>query len=181
MAANQIRDAFFKMLPVVPVAIAFNDLVGSVAVVHGRSMQPTLNPLLEDESSLWAISDRVVLDKMSVRLKKVKKGDIVVLKSPTNPHERCVKRLVGSEGEWIRAKDDRPVFVPAGYCWVEGDSQKFSTDSNDYGPVPLALLEAKVVAVMWPPSRVSQLDGPIAPPAKKVPNAPSVSPEPETE
>jgi inner membrane protease subunit 2 len=159
MATKQLWAAGLAILPVVPVAIAFNDLVGSVAVVRGRSMQPTLNPTLDDKTPFWDPADRIVLDKLSVKLHKVKKGDIVVLKSPTDPSERVVKRMVGSEGEWVRAKkDDRPVFIPAGYCWVEGDNQDFSTDSNSYGPVPLALLESRVIAVLWPPSRASLLE-----------------------
>ena len=40
-----IRGAFFA----VPVAVAFNDVVGSPAQVAGRSMQPTLNLGLDSE------------------------------------------------------------------------------------------------------------------------------------
>ena len=142
-----------KTLPLLPVVIAFNDLVASIAVVGGRSMQPTLNPLLKDDNKWWSVSDRILLDKLSVRFQsispfKLQKGDVVVLKSPSNPRERVVKRLVGCEGDWVKSKDGRPVFVPAGHCWVEGDNEDFSTDSNSYGPIALALLDARAVAVM---------------------------------
>lgn len=40
LAGDLLRGSFF----VVPVAVAFNDVVGSASTVSGRSMQPTLNP-----------------------------------------------------------------------------------------------------------------------------------------
>lgn len=40
LVGDLLRGAFF----VVPVAVAFNDVVGSASTVSGRSMQPTLNP-----------------------------------------------------------------------------------------------------------------------------------------
>lgn len=40
--------------------------------------------------------------------------------------------------------------VPDGYMWLEGDNQHNSTDSRNYGPVPLALLRGRVTARVWP-------------------------------
>ena len=34
--------------------------------------------------------------------------------------------------------------------WLEGDNQHNSTDSRNYGPVPMALLRGRVAARMWP-------------------------------
>ena len=40
--------------------------------------------------------------------------------------------------------------VPDGYMWLEGDNQHNSTDSRNYGPVPMALLRGRVAARVWP-------------------------------
>jgi len=42
-----------------------------------------------------------------------------------------------------------------GHCWVEGDNTAVSEDSSSkYGPIPAALIEARILSVVWPPSEV---------------------------
>lgn len=36
--------------------------------------------------------------------------------------------------------------VPQGHCYIIGDNLKWSRDSRDYGPLPLALIRGKVIA-----------------------------------
>ncbi|CAD7955795.1 unnamed protein product [Amoebophrya sp. A25] len=43
--------------------------------------------------------------------------------------------------------------VPVGHVWVQGDNKAQSNDSRHYGPVPLGLIDARVVMKLWPPSR----------------------------
>ncbi|CAM9271936.1 unnamed protein product [Chrysoparadoxa australica] len=119
-------------------------------------MQPVLNPHLESDTS--EDGDIVWLNRMS--FSSFEKGDIVVFTNPFDPEERCVKRLIAVDGEWVRPRGntDRALeLVPRGHCWVEGDNSDDSEDSSSYGPIPLALLEAKASAVVWPPSRVGVL------------------------
>ncbi|KDO17413.1 signal peptidase I [Saprolegnia parasitica CBS 223.65] len=128
----------------IPVGITFNSLVMSVGRVEGRSMQPTMNA--ED-------GDReiVLLDKFSVQVAhRLVRGDVVVLKSPSEPCEYLTKRLIALEGDWVEGRSGRRVVVPAGKCWVEGDNAELSDDSNSFGCVPMALIEARVAAVVWP-------------------------------
>ena len=40
--------------------------------------------------------------------------------------------------------------VPEGHCWVVGDNVPVSRDSRTYGPVPLALVQGKVICKVWP-------------------------------
>lgn len=42
------------------------------------------------------------------------------------------------------------VRVGKGQCWVEGDEKFHSRDSNTFGPIPLGLLDARVVWIVWP-------------------------------
>ncbi|KAF1327147.1 Casp-like protein, partial [Globisporangium splendens] len=132
----------------VPVGVAVNSLVVGVASVKGRSMQPTLNGGMREN----AVRDRVLLDKFSVQMRhQFTRGDVVVLASPSVPGELLIKRLVALEGDLITDRSGRRVLIPAGKCWIEGDNPACSDDSNDaFGPVPLALINARVLAVVWP-------------------------------
>ncbi|ETV99695.1 signal peptidase I [Aphanomyces invadans] len=144
-----------------PVGVAFNSLVLSWGRVEGKSMQPTLNR--EDAAS----GDVVLLDKFSVQiLHRLVRGDVVVLKSPTNPGENLTKRLIALEGDWVEGRYGRRVVVPPGKCWVEGDNEDVSEDSNEFGTVPMALIESRVVAIVWPPKHFSIV--PNALPANRV-------------
>ena len=62
---------------------------------------------------------------------------MVILHSPTHLGDVLVKRVVGVEGEVVETKghQSRHVVVPRGHCWVEGDNQKSSRDSNLFGAV----------------------------------------------
>ncbi|OQS06275.1 mitochondrial inner membrane protease subunit [Thraustotheca clavata] len=140
MAARTARVA----LTYIPIGLAFNALVLSFGRVEGRSMQPTLNPSDTDR-------ELVLLDKFSVQVAhRVARGDVIVLKSPSDPSELLTKRLIAIEGDWVEGRSGRRVVVPAGKCWIEGDNGELSDDSNSFGCVPMALIEARVAAVVWP-------------------------------
>lgn len=53
------------------------------------------------------------------------------------------------EGDWanIKAESFR---VPEGHCWVQGDNLEWSNDSRIFGPLPLALVDSKVLSIMMP-------------------------------
>lgn len=76
----------------VPIGITFLDSVGYVARVDGISMQPVLNP---DKN----VTDYVFLNRWAVRSHKLDRGDIISLKSPKDPEQRIIKRVVALEGD----------------------------------------------------------------------------------
>ncbi|CAM9187199.1 unnamed protein product [Phaeothamnion confervicola] len=156
VAGNVLRGAFVA----VPMAVTFRDLVGTVLPVTGRSMQPTLNPNAQGED---ATQDYVWEASLAV-WDKVDRGDVVSFRSPFNPDEKLVKRLIAMDGDWVRPGGGAGggigaplLHVPRGHCWVEGDNPVLSDDSNSYGPIPMALLEGRVTHVLWPPHRVGPL------------------------
>ena len=103
--------------------------------------------------------------------REVRRGDIVTAASPTNPWDTVCKRVIGVAGDIIEVDPRRGegmlysadpegklkttptsltgrgwVKIPKGRVWLAGDNTSNSTDSRDYGPVPLALIRGKVIA-----------------------------------
>ncbi|KAH7477033.1 hypothetical protein PRIC1_001047 [Phytophthora ramorum] len=139
-----------------PVGVTVNALGVSLASVKGRSMQPELNDGLTQD----AVRDRVLLDKFSVQIRhRYRRGDVVVLESPEAAGQYLIKRLVALEGDLVTDRSGGHHAVPVGKCWVEGDNPTFSDDSDSFGPVPLALIDSRVVAVVWPPSEAKIVRG----------------------
>ena len=120
-------------------------------------MQPTFN------SRGREFRDLVVLDKWSARQLNFKRGDVVVLRSPSNPDELLTKRIVGLPGDCVRPRPtalhgDAMTNIPRGHVWVEGDNADASNDSNNFGAVAIGLVEANVVYKLWPPSELGWVE-----------------------
>lgn len=130
----------------------------SLLRVRGRSMMPTL-----DEGD-------VLLTRPA---RRIRRGDVVVLRDPGDDDERRVKRVVGLAGEQLVLANGRltidgvrhvepyatgvgpsvSVAVPDGHVVVLGDARAASTDSRRYGPVPSELVERVAVARVRPRPR----------------------------
>ncbi|GAA5905219.1 endopeptidase catalytic subunit [Sporobolomyces salmoneus] len=120
-------------------------------------MQPTLNP---DSSHM--IKDIVLLNRYVALAAShgdksgYQPGDVVAVKSPINPSTLLIKRLVALPNSLVTTLPPYPektLRVPQGHCWIEGDEQFHSRDSNTFGPVPLGCVESRVDWILWPLSR----------------------------
>jgi len=94
------------------------------------------------------------------------RGELVVFHKPTEPKSVVLKRVIAIEGDVVevdprrdgstwsngkRSAEDRwgegkYIRVPKGHVWAVGDNLSNSTDSRDYGPVPIASIKAMAVA-----------------------------------
>ncbi|NWT92820.1 IMP2L protease, partial [Urocynchramus pylzowi] len=93
---------------------------------------------------------------------------IPCLRSPRNPEQKIIKRVIALEGDIIKTigYKKKYVKVPHGHIWVEGDHHGHSFDSNAFGPVSLGLLHARATHILWPPQRWQRLE-PILPPERE--------------
>ncbi|XP_024879942.1 mitochondrial inner membrane protease subunit 1-like isoform X1 [Temnothorax curvispinosus] len=114
------------------------EYLGDIVVCSGPSMEPTLYT-----------NDVLLLERISVRLQRLEKGDIVISKCPNNPEQNICKRIVGLPGDRIR--DGFTVTtIPYGHVWLEGDNRNNSIDSRVYGPIPQGLLRGRALCKILP-------------------------------
>mmetsp|Transcript_87691 Transcript_87691/g.248437 ORF Transcript_87691/g.248437 Transcript_87691/m.248437 type:complete len:158 (-) Transcript_87691:70-543(-) len=151
MAWQQWRRCGKVVLLATPPLIFVKDRWMWVYCVEGRSMDPTLNP--QDTLVNRCFRDWVLVHRNA----EFRKGDVVVLRDP-GTDRRIVKRLVAQENEFVPKGDGGIAYVPPGHCWVEGDNPHLSADSRAFGPVPLGLLDALVISVVWPLWRARYFD-----------------------
>jgi signal peptidase I len=116
-----------------------------ITMCIGPSMLPTFN----------SVGDIVLCDKLTPRLRRLRRGDVVACMSPVGVGQHICKRVVGMPGDELdgqhREQDwlDHRV-VPPGHVWLEGDNPRNSMDSRNYGPVPFALVQSRVFYKIWP-------------------------------
>jgi len=145
--ARSVRRWFFYGAGFYVTGSVFCNHVGSVAACDGRSMEPAI---LDGN---WVAVHRFT--------NNVDRNDVVLLRSPQDPHEFLVKRVVKLEGETIdrKSKTSKP-WIPRGHVWIEGDNKEMSLDSRDYGPVSKSLITGKVFFTFWPLSQAGFITSP---------------------
>lgn len=115
-----------------------------VTMCIGPSMLPTFN----------SVGDVVIMERVTPHLKRYRRGDVVIAKSPTVIDQTVCKRIRGLEGDTVilpgPERMHSSIKIPPGYVWLEGDNSANSTDSRYYGPVPAALIKGRVALKIWP-------------------------------
>ena len=127
----------------------------NIIPARGQSMTPSLNgDHVADEPNN---DDWVLVDVRSSVKATLRRGMVVVYRSPHNPDRWGVKRVIALEGDKVTPKHgypggDEPLIVPWGHVWVEGDAEDRdkSLDSNWFGPISRNLLVGRVTWVLWP-------------------------------
>jgi len=144
-------------------------LLFNFSVVRGQSMRPGIRD-----------GDRILIDRFSYMFGAVDRGDIVVLGYPLDPSLDYIKRVVAVPGDQVQIRAgrlfvngvavnepyvadlDRTSYIATevteGHYFVLGDNRPRSSDSREFGQVPMELLKGKVDVRLWPPSRLGILD-----------------------
>ncbi len=139
--------------------------------VDGYSMEPTLHT-----------GEFVVVNKLTYEIGEYERGDVVVFHYPRNPDQEYIKRIVGLPGDQISIKNGdvkvngivlnedyikaAPSYqgewtVSEGGLFVLGDNRNNSSDSHNWGEVPLNLVIGKAVFIYWPPTEWGTIEQPI--------------------
>ncbi len=155
-----LKDVLETLVLSVVLFVTIN-VVSARIRVDGESMEPTL-----------LSGEYVIVNRLSYRFAAPKRGDIIVFHPPPDPSEEYVKRVIGLPGDEVEIKNngvyingqrleesyikvatthDNTWRVPAGQLFVLGDNRTNSSDSRDWGNVPMAYVVGKAILVYWPP------------------------------
>jgi len=147
--------------------------------VKGASMEPT-----------FISGDYIMTSKITYKFRPPQRGDVIVFKSPRNPDIEYIKRIIGLPGDKINindsqvfindnllsenyisettnlwdggyAKENKPMTVPDNYLFVMGDNRPRSSDSREFGPVPIASIIGHVFYRYYPANKAGWITNPL--------------------
>ncbi len=137
--------------------------------IDGSSMEPNLHH-----------GEFVIVSKVNYKLGEPERGDVVVFDFPRNITKEYIKRVVGLPGEQIHIEDGivyvdgkalsepylmmEPRYegdweVPEGTLFVLGDNRNNSSDSHNWGVVPMENIIGEALLVYWPPDSWGLING----------------------
>ena len=131
--------------------------------VDGFSMEPTLRN-----------GEFVIVNKLAYKLGSPSIGDVIVFHYPRDPSQEYIKRVIGLPGDEVKvsggkvyvngtqltepyiaspARYNNEWKVPEGGLFVFGDNRNNSSDSHNWGAVPMENIIGKALFVYWPPDQ----------------------------
>lgn len=136
--------------------------------VDGYSMEPNLHS-----------GEFVIVNKLAYKFGSPEIGDVIVFHFPRDPKQEYIKRVIGLPGDQVVIEDqdvrvndrilDEPyIAAPPIYdgswmvtdqsLFVLGDNRNNSSDSHDWGLVPMENVVGKAVFVYWPPTELGLIE-----------------------
>ena len=150
-----------ETLIIAAILFAGINAVSSRIRVKSISMQPTLYE-----------KDFVLVNKLSYEFGEPERGDVIVFEYPLNPDvEPYIKRVIGLPGDRVEVKSGTVIVngeplrepytkappnytgawsVPDGSLFVLGDNRNYSSDSHQWGMVPIENVMGKALFVYYP-------------------------------
>ena len=154
--------------------------------VSGDSMYPNFHN-----------NDYVLTNLITLRFGPPVQGDVVVFKAPPDPTKDFIKRVIGVPGDTVMVSggrvyvngklldetaylnpsvktyggtflpDNDTITVPANEYFVMGDNRPYSSDSREWGFVPMQNIIGKSFFIYWPVSDTKSIVNPYAQAAQK--------------
>ena len=168
-----LRQFLVETIQTILIALVLYLLIDAVVArvrVENISMEPTL-----------VQGEFVLVNKLAYRFDAMRRGDIVVFHYPLDPDEDYIKRIIGLPGDKIEVHhgqvfindqglDETYLITPTLYTgeWVVedatvfvlGDNRNKSSDSHDWGPVPVENIVGKATLIYWPFTDITTLSLP---------------------
>ena len=146
--------------------------------ISGASMEPNFHD-----------GEFILTNKFEYKLHLPERGDIVIFKSPGDKQIDYIKRIIGKPGDTVELKNnafyvngvklDEPylasdvyifggsflheneqVIVPPGKYFVAGDNRPHSSDSREFGVIPLEDFIVRAMLRYWPFTRAGFIQRP---------------------
>lgn len=139
--------------------------------INGQSMFPTFHD-----------KELLITNKVVYKLHPPKRGDVVIFKSPANKDIDYIKRVIGLPDETVLLKNSvyyingnkleepyigstvytsagtflkegEEITVPEGMYFLSGDNRPNSSDSREFGPIPIEDIIGKALFRYWPANK----------------------------
>jgi signal peptidase I len=157
-----VKDLLETLILSVLLFVGINSISARIRV-DGFSMEPTLQS-----------GEFVIVNKLAYQLGEPRYGDVIVFQYPRDPDQEYIKRVIGLPGDSVRITNgsvivngetiDEPYIaaqpnynsvweVPQESIFVLGDNRNRSSDSHNWGPVPLDNIIGKALLIYWPPEQ----------------------------
>lgn len=168
-----VRDVWFWVFVLLLLVFGFEvwlffRFIFVATIVTSSSMEPTLQK-----------GDAVLVRRVQFTPNNPpRRGDLIFFRDPLTKRDWLIKRVIGLPGEVIMilagqvyvngAPLHEPYVngileeygmwkIPQDSVFVMGDNRPFSSDSRDFGPVPLELIEGRVVFRYFPLHRFGRV------------------------
>ncbi len=162
---------------IVALALSVALLVRATVVQTFFIPTPSMVPTLK-------IDDRLLVDKVTLRTRDVRRGDIIVFERPEtftdSKIKDLIKRVIGLPGDTVEGKegavwvngerlpepylvagvttsDFAPVRIAVDNYFVMGDNRPESYDSRYWGTVPREKIIGRALIRVWPPTRLGSI------------------------
>jgi len=158
-SSSLFREIVETLLLTVVIFVLVNTVTGRFRI-DGSSMEPNLHD-----------GEYVIVNRISYRLHQPDRGDVIVFKKEGS--REFIKRIVGLPGDTVQVQGARVIVngtpltepyiaQPPAYTmeprkiapneyFVLGDNRNNSSDSHNWGTVPLSVIDGKAWVTYWPP------------------------------
>ena len=171
-ARSNIMGILVDILETLLLSVVLFFLINAVSArirIDGSSMEPNLHH-----------GEFVIVSKVNYRIGEPERGDVVVFDFPRNITQEYIKRVIGLPGEEIKIKEGRVYvndialtepylkmepryegewLVQENELFVLGDNRNNSSDSHNWGMVPMENVVGEALLVYWPPSSWGLING----------------------
>ncbi|MCX7996763.1 MAG: signal peptidase I [Patescibacteria group bacterium] len=137
----------------------------------------------------FASGDYIFTSKITYKFRDFQRGDVIVFRSPKNPDIEYIKRIIGLPGDTVTVaaqevyvnnrkldepyiasktvlwengftKDGIPYTIPEGHLYVMGDNRPRSSDSREFGPIPIESVIGQVFYRYLPITKQGFIENP---------------------